>query len=125
MTESRERALREAAPIRDIAHQLVAKFAGHEFGRDDVRALATGVINDGMAKNDYIEYAAAEQATMALSSIVSAMRHLGMLTEPQFKPVNGALDKLYDAVAKDEEYRSTTYAAALRDFNQALPTQTN
>ena len=125
MTESRDRSLHEAAPIRDIANQLVAKFAGHEFGRDDVRALATGVINDGLAKNDYVEYAAAEQATMALSSIVAAMRHLGMLTEPQFKLVNGALDKLYDAVAKDEEYRSATYAAALRDFNQALPTQTN
>jgi len=125
MTESRDRSLHEAAPIRDIANQLVARFAGHEFGRDDVRALATGVINDGLAKNDYIEYAAAEQATMALSSIVAAMRHLGMLTEPQFKLVNGALDKLYDAVAKDEEYRSATYAAALRDFNQALPTETN
>jgi hypothetical protein len=53
------------------------------------------------------------------------MRNVGMLTEPQFKSANGALDKLYDAVAKDEEYRAPTFAAALRDFNQALPSATN
>jgi hypothetical protein len=125
MTENRQSSLREAAQIRDIANQLVAKFAGHGFGRDDVRALAAGVINDGLAKNDYIEYAAAEQATMALSAIITTMRNLGILTEPQFKVANAALNKLYDAVAKDEEYRAPTFAAALRDFNQALPSATN
>jgi uncharacterized protein YfkK (UPF0435 family) len=53
------------------------------------------------------------------------MRNVGLLTEQQYKSVNGALNKLYDAVAKDEEYKPQTFAAALRDFNQALPTQTN
>jgi hypothetical protein len=125
VTENRAKALADAAPIRDIANQLVGKFAGHSFGRDDVRALATGVINDGLNKKDFIEYAAAEQATMALSSIITTMRNVGLLTEQQYKSVNGALNKLYDAVAKDEEYKPQTFAAALRDFNQALPTQTN
>jgi len=90
-----------------------------------VRALATGVINDGLNKNDFVEYAAAEQATMALSAIINAMRNTGMLNETQFKSVNGALSKLYDAVAKDEEYKPQTFAAALREFSQALPTTTN
>ena len=125
MTESRDKSLREAAPIRDLANQLVAKFAAYGFGRDDVRALAAGVVNDGLAKNDYIEYAAAEQATMALSAIISTMRNVGVLTEQQFKTANAALNKLYDAVAKDEEYRAPTFAAALRDFSQALPSATN
>jgi hypothetical protein len=125
VTESRAKSLHEAAPIRDIANQLVAKLAAHSFGRDDVRALAAGVINDGLAKNDDIEYAAAEQATMALSAILNAMRNLGGLSDQQFKVANGALDKLYDAVAKDEDYKATTFAAALRDLSQALPTATN
>ncbi len=125
MTENRANSLRAAAQIRDIANQLVGKFAGHAFGRDDVRALATGVINDGLAKNDYIEYAAAEQATMALSSIITTMKNIGSLNEQQFKSVGAALNKLYDAVAKDEEYRAPTFAAALRDFNQSLPSATN
>jgi hypothetical protein len=125
MTESRERSLREAGQIRDIANQLVAKFSGHPFGRDDIRGLATAVVNDGLNKNDFIEYAAAEQATMALSSIINAMRNTAMLNESQFKSVNTALNKLYDAVAKDDEYRPQLFAAALRDFNQTLPSTTN
>src|SRR5579862_549254 len=119
MTESRAKALAEAGPIRDIANQLVGKFASHGFGRDDVRALATGVINDGLNKNDFIEYAAAEQATMALSAIITAMRNVGLLTEQQHKTMSGALNKLYDAVSKDEAYKATIFAAALRDFNAA------
>jgi hypothetical protein len=124
-TENRDQSLAQAKEIKAIADQLVDKFKSHDFGRDDIRALAIGVINDGLDHKDYVEYSAAEQATMALSSIVSAMRNVGMLTEPQFKTVNAALDKLYDAVAKDEEYRAPTFVAALRDFNQALPSTTN
>ncbi|MBI3514392.1 MAG: hypothetical protein HY060_10065 [Proteobacteria bacterium] len=125
MTENRANSLREAAAVREIASQLVNKFSGHGFGRDDVRALATGVINDGLNKNDFVEYAAAEQATMALSAIVSTMRNVGLLNEAQYKQAMGALNKLYDAVAKDEEYKAPTFAAALRDFNAALPATTN
>jgi hypothetical protein len=124
-TGSRADSLREAQAVRDIANQLVGKFASHGFGRDDIRALATGVINDGLSKNDFVEYSAAEQATMALSSIINAMRNTGMLNEAQFKTANEALNKLYDATAKDELYKPTVFAAALRDFNQALPQTTN
>jgi len=124
-TQNRDQSLAEAKQIKAVADQLVETFKIHDFGRDDIRALATGVINDGLDRKDFVEYAAAEQATMALSSIIAAMRNVGMLTEPQFKTVNSALDKLYDAVAKDEQYRAPTFAAALRDFNQALPSATN
>jgi hypothetical protein len=125
MTENRQNALREAQQIRDIANQMVSRFAGHGFGRDDVRALATGVIAYGLEKKDYVEYAAAEQATMALSSIITTMRNLGSLTEQQYKAMGGPLNKLYEATAKDEEYKSSTFSAALRDFSQALPQATN
>jgi hypothetical protein len=125
MTGSRADSLREAGQIRDLANQLVTRFASHGFGRDDVRALATGVISDGLNKNDFIEYAAAEQATMALSSIINTMRNTGMLNEAQFKSVNESLNKLYEATSKDEAFKATTFAGALRDFSQALPATTN
>jgi hypothetical protein len=48
-----------------------------------------------------------------------------MLTEAQFKTVNAGLDKLYDATAKDEEFKGTIFSAALKDFSQALATSTN
>jgi hypothetical protein len=121
MTENREQSMKEAAALRDIANQLVTKFASHQFGQDDMRALLTGVVNEGLAKHEYVDYAAAEQATMALSSIIAAMKNIGIYNDAQYKQANNALGKLYDAVAKDEEYKSATFVAALRDFQQGLP----
>jgi cytochrome c554/c'-like protein len=121
MTENREQSMKEAAALRDVANQLVTKFASHQFGQDDMRALLTGVVNEGLIRHEYVEYAAAEQATMALSSIINAMKNMGAYNDAQFKQANSALGKLYDAVAKDEEYKSATFLAALRDFQQGLP----
>lgn len=126
MTESRQKSMAEAQQVRDIAKSLVDKFASHDFSREDVRSLAVAVVNDGLNKNDYVDYAAAEQATMALSSIINAMKNLGMVTDAQFKASNTSLNKLYDATAKDEEYRPGTFLAALREFQQTIPpAQTN
>jgi hypothetical protein len=119
--DNRERTITEGTAVRDIAKQLAAKFAQHTFSREDIRALANGVIADGLNKKDFIEYAGAEQATMALSSIVSAMRNTGMLNDAQLKTANAALNKLYAAVEKDEEYRPATYNVALQEMAQALP----
>ncbi len=122
MTENRDKSLREAAEIGRIADQLVDTFAQHRFERDDVRALAGGVIDDGLTKRDYIDYAAAEQATMALSAIINAMRATGTLNDQQFKTAYASLNKLYDTVAKDAEYRPDAFIQALRDVSQTLTT---
>jgi hypothetical protein len=121
ITESRSQALTEARQIREIAANLTQKFAAHNFGGEDVRALANGIIRAGIMQHDYTDYAGAEQATMALSSIVAAMKNMNLLNEQQYKTVNSALGKLYDAVDKDEQYKSSTFVAALRDFQQSLP----
>jgi len=124
-TEGRQRALEQAAQVRDIAKGLVDKFAAYPFGGDDIKALAAGVLNDGIAKRDFIEYAGAEQATMAMSSIITAMKNTGMLTEEQYKTVNSALGKCYDATAKDEQYKGSVFAAALKDLSSAMPRSAN
>lgn len=120
-TESRSRALEEAAHVRDLAKTLVGKFADHTFGRGDIRALADGVLRDGIEKRDFIEYAGAEQATMAMSSIIAAMKNTGMLTEEQHRKLAVALNKLYDATANDAEYQAPVFASALRGLAQTMP----
>jgi hypothetical protein len=120
-TESREKTMKEAAQVRDIARQLSDKFASRSFTRDDIRALANGVIADGLNRKDFVEYAGAEQATMAMSSIITAMKNTAMLSDPQLKSANAALSKLYAAVEKDEEYRSANFIVALQEMSQALP----
>lgn len=121
MNESREKAMQQAGALRDAAGQLVQKFAQHKFAPDDIRALLDGIVVEGLDKREYVDYSAAEQATMALSALISEMKTTGGWADAQHKQASDALGKLYEAVAKDEEYRSANFVAALQSFREALP----
>ena len=99
---------------------LVEKFAQHQFGRSDMSALLSGLVKEGTS-GEYVNYMAAEQATMALGSIVAAMRTSSLIDEAQYKTMKTALDKCYDAVAKDEQYSPATYRTALETFASTIP----
>jgi len=120
LTESREKSLSEARQLSDVANQLVARLAGHGFGRDDVKALAAGVIAGGVERGNYGEFSAAEQATRALWSITQTMRNGGMLGDAQLTAVGAAMAQLEAAIAKGETYRQATFVVALRGLGQAL-----
>jgi hypothetical protein len=118
--QNREEARRLAAEIRGLSRQLLDGFARRDFGADDMKALLAGLVAAGNA-GDYFDYAAAEQATMAIGSILSAMKAGGHVGEEGFKRMNAALQRMHAAVAKDEAYRPATYRTALRDFEQSIP----
>jgi len=111
---------REARALRDVASQLVPQLEHHEFGRDDMRALADGVIAAGFSR-DAADYPGAEQATMALASIVSEMRTTGAATESQAKAINTALNGLYESLAKDDTYKPEAFLGSLKDLANTLP----
>jgi len=113
-------AQREARAVREAANQLIPVLAGHDFTREDMRALADGLIAAELAGDD-IAYPGAEQATMALSSIVNAMKVAGYASEQQAKTMNDALNGLYEAVAKDDTYKPAAFLVALRDFQKVMP----
>lgn len=119
-TEGPEAMVAAAKSLKEIADKLVVAFAQHTFGRDEMQALMDGLISEGLA-GEYVDYAAAEQATMAMSALISAMQQSGLANAEQVKTMNGALEKLYAAVAKDEEYRPANFTAALQDFQAAAP----
>jgi hypothetical protein len=78
------------------------------------------VIREGR-QGEFLDYAAAEQATMALSSLLNAMKASGAVDENQFKALKAALDKCYEATAKDEDYKPKAFQAALQAFEAAIP----
>jgi hypothetical protein len=119
-TEGSEAMVTAAKALKEVADKLVVAFAKHNFGRSDMEALMNGLISEGLA-GEYVDYAAAEQTTMAMSAIISAMQQSGLANEAQVKTMNAALEKLYTAVAKDEEYKPKTFVAALQDFQAAAP----
>ena len=110
---------REAAAVRRAADELIPQLTQRKFDREDARALAHGVIAIGTSGDD-LDYSAAQQETMALGSILAAMKLQGFIDDAQVKRLNDALDTLYDAVASDQSYRPDKFAQALEQFAEKL-----
>jgi hypothetical protein len=108
-----------AKAVKDVADRLIAAFAQRNFGKEDMQALLQGVMNEGLQKGEFVDYAAAEQATMALQSIVAAMKATKAVEAAQADNLQKALDKLLQATLKDEAYRPDAFRAALQEFQTA------
>jgi hypothetical protein len=118
-TESWPAVVREARAVRQIASELVPIIDKHDFGAADMRALADGVIAAGLDR-DAADYPGAEQATMALGSIASAMRLTGAADDSQAKAMDTALNGLYETLADNATYKPDAFVAALKDFQKTL-----
>lgn len=110
----------EAAALRQVAEALIPVLTQHDFGRDDALALGKAVVAAGTGGTD-VDYSAAQQETMALESVVAAMKALGYADPQQAKALNAALDGLYSAVASNHPYDPDRFVAALRAVGAHLP----
>jgi hypothetical protein len=119
-TEGHAAMVEKAKALKTTADQLARRFANHRFGKDDLRALINGVLAVGDA-GEFVVYAAAEQATMALGSLINSLRDLGVVDKKQFEGMNAALDRCYKAVEKDEQYEPKAFLAALGAFKASVP----
>ena len=72
-------------------------------------------------RGEYVDYAAAEQATMALAAIIDSMKGANMLSPSAYKALLTVLDKAYDAVEKDEAFEPKKFLAELQSLEDALP----
>ncbi|MDA0262433.1 MAG: multiheme c-type cytochrome [Proteobacteria bacterium] len=119
-TQGAEGTTAAAKEMLDTVNKLVGKFASHSFAKKDMEALLNGIIQEGV-KGEFVDYATAEQATMAMGSIVNAMRTAKIIDEAQYKTVSDALNGAYEATAKDEAYKPTQFVDALRKIAAAAP----
>ena len=93
-------------------------FAQHAFSEADLRALLAALVKEG-ERGEYIDYVAAEQTTMAIGSIVTAMLDSGWISETEYGRIEQVMADLYAAVEKDEQYRPSTHLGALRRLREA------
>jgi Cytochrome c554 and c-prime len=108
-----------AAALRETAYKAVDAFAGHQFGEAEMRALLAALIQEG-ERGEYVDYVAAEQTTMAIGSILAAMRDAGWIDEAEYGRVEQVMADMYAAVERDEQYRPNTQLGALRRLEQTV-----
>jgi hypothetical protein len=112
--------LREAKVVREAADKLIPALAQHEFTAADAKELALAVLAVGLEGDD-LDYSGAQQETMALQSIVAAMKALKYADETQVAALNTALGDLYKATESDQTYRPEIFVEALKGFAAKLP----
>jgi len=103
------------ATVNDMARRAGA----HGFSRDDMQAMLIGLLDESKA-GELFDYASAEQAVMALGSIISAMKTIGAIDAAQLEKLNAALERCYAATADDELYRPADFAAAIEGFRPLI-----
>jgi len=102
--------LEAARALRGVVESLAARLAQRRFDPSDLRAMLAGLVEDGLA-DQYRDYAGAEQATMAIGSLLAFLVRRGELGDAG--AANAALDRLHAAVRDDEKYRPERFREAL------------
>ena len=109
---------READQVHTTSNGLVPVLASHDFTRDDMKALADGVV---AAAGQDAGYSLAEQAAMALDAIIAAMRSAGYVTDDSMTAINGALGDVYRVLGNGETYHPAAFAQALGSLQKTIP----
>jgi len=100
-----------ALEVKALADQAAAMIAARGLGHEQLRAMALALVDDGLS-GAYADYAGAEQAALALGSVISTMHKLG-----QFKaaaPLNQALAAVRESLRYDEAYQMAGFQDRLR-----------
>ena len=77
------------------------------------RGMALALVDDGLA-GGYADYAGAEQAAMALGSVVNTLHKLGQLKSAP--ALNKGLANLRAGLVEDEAYKPADFQSRLRAF---------
>jgi hypothetical protein len=109
-----------ARAMKAVIEANLPRLAAHSYGGGDLKAILAGLVEDGMA-GQYRDYAGAEQATMAIGSLLAFLGRRGELGD--VRGANAALDGLHQAVKDDEKYRPDRFQAALAELGRALRIQ--
>ena len=108
-----------ANDLHGLTSQMATKFAASAFDAYVMKAMLRGLVQAGM-DGQYSDYADAEQATMAMDTLVAAMTAEKAVPEPQLQKLSKALDAVFAATAKDEAYQVGRFNAALSSMRAAL-----
>ncbi len=110
----------KAMAVRLQAHEAAQKIAKSTFDGNSLRAMALMLVDDGI-NGLYPDYSGAEQATMAMGSLVTTMVQSGQVKN--VAGLNRGLAQLRMVLVKDEAYHPAEFVARLREFRSLVATR--
>jgi Cytochrome c554 and c-prime len=107
----------EATALKRLSNEVVVRIDRSNLSQANLRGIALRLIDDGL-NGSYRDYAGAEQASMAIGSVVNFMHKRGLVSSTA--PVNAGLDRLNATLANDEKYRPAEFQQRLREFRALI-----
>lgn len=112
-TVGRDATFQAARRLRsEIAEQL-PRVAAHPFGPDSLGTILDSLLREA-ERGEYRDFAAAEQAAMAASSVVVAFETAQALEPARAEALQARVDALYAAAGDENAYAMPAFVAALR-----------
>lgn len=107
------------AAVKAQAQSAATAIGAKGLSNEQLRLMALSLVDDGIG-GAYADYAGAEQATMALGSVVNTMNQLGQVKS--VSALNAGLANLRAGLKNDEAYKADEFAARLRTFRSLVAT---
>lgn len=117
-TESRDATAAAARKLSADIRALLPRVAQADFGAASLGPILDSLLADG-ERGEYRDYAQAEQAAMAASSVIVAFGTAKALDEAQSQALQARVDALMKRVEDAERYDMGAFVAALRDLRRA------
>ncbi len=117
-TDSRDATAAAARALVQDIRGLLPRVAATEFGAGSLAPILDSLVADG-ERGEYRDYAAAEQAAMAASSVITAFETLNALDAARSEALRARVDALYARVENENAYDMGAFVAALRDLRRA------
>jgi hypothetical protein len=107
-----------ARTLRDTIRAELPKVSGYAFDADTLSPILASVLADA-ERGEFRDFAAAEQAAMAVQSVVVAFKNAGVLDEARSKTLQTRVDALYATVDREDAYAMGPFVGALREVRAA------
>ncbi len=85
-----------------------------------LKGILASILGDG-ERGQYRDYAAAEQAAMAVDSVILAFEGNGAIDSERAEAMRAQAQALFDATKDEENYRSAQFVAALKALESSAP----
>jgi hypothetical protein len=118
-TVSMDETKKAAASLGGVLQKVQSKIVGHGFSKDDMNAVLNSLVTGGVG-GDYQDFSAAEQAVMAMASLVDALRASGDLDAARGERLDAAIKTLYDVLKDENAYQPARLVAELKNLETAL-----
>ena len=110
--------LAAARALRDTIRAELPKVGGYAFDDGALSPILASVLADA-ERGEFRDFAAAEQAAMAVQSVVVAFKNAGALDEARSKTLQTRVDALYATVDREDAYAMGPFVGALREVRAA------